>query len=64
MSQISVNCPAKVNLTLEVLNKREDGFHNIQSVMQTIDLFDVLTIKIEQSEKLEINLSGTSDEIP
>lgn len=63
MKQIKVKCPAKINLTLEILNKREDGFHNIQSVMQTIDLFDYLTISIEESEKLEIELSGTSNEI-
>ena len=62
--EIKVKCPAKINLTLEILNKREDGFHNIQSVMQTIDLFDILTIKVEPSEKFEIKLSGTSDEIP
>jgi len=62
--EIKVKCPAKINLTLEILNKREDGFHNIQSVMQTIDLFDILTINIEPSEQFEIKLSGTSDEIP
>lgn len=62
--EIKVKCPAKVNLTLEILNKRKDGFHNIQSIMQTIDLFDILTIKIEKSDKFEIKLSGTSDEIP
>lgn len=64
MSEIKVKCPAKINLTLEILNKREDGFHNIQSIMQTINLFDILTIKVEQNEKFEIKLSGTSDEIP
>lgn len=32
--------PAKINLTLEVLGKREDGYHEIRSVMQTIDLCD------------------------
>lgn len=62
--QVKVKCPAKVNLTLEILNKREDGFHNIQSVMQTINLFDILRIKIKKSDKFEIKLSGTSDEIP
>ena len=62
--EIKVKCPAKINLTLEILNKREDGFHNIQSVMQTIDLFDILTINVEPSDKYEIKLSGTSDEIP
>ena len=35
--------PAKINLTLEILGKRKDGYHDIRSVMQTIDLCDVLT---------------------
>jgi len=35
--------PAKINLTLEVLGKRNDGYHDIESVMQTIDICDVLT---------------------
>lgn len=64
MHEIKLKCPAKINLTLEVLNKRPDGFHNIKSIMQTIDLFDILTINIEKSEKFEINLTGTSNEIP
>ena len=64
MKQIQIQCPAKINLTLKVLNKREDGFHNIESIMQTINLFDYLTISTEKSEQSEINLSGTSTEIP
>ncbi|MFO7928619.1 MAG: 4-(cytidine 5'-diphospho)-2-C-methyl-D-erythritol kinase [Candidatus Humimicrobiaceae bacterium] len=36
--------PAKVNLTLEVLDKRNDGYHEIESLMQTIDICDVLTL--------------------
>lgn len=66
MQQIKIQTPAKINLTLEVLDKRDDGFHNIQSIMQTISLSDFLTIKISQSSRLEneIFLSGTSDEIP
>ena len=47
MQSIKIQCPAKINLLLKVLNKREDGFHNIESIMQTIDLFDYLTINIE-----------------
>ncbi|MDI6733063.1 MAG: hypothetical protein QME16_03945, partial [Planctomycetota bacterium] len=34
--------PAKVNLFLEVLYKRKDGYHEIESIMQTIALFDTL----------------------
>ncbi len=62
--QVKVKTPAKINLTLEVLNKRPDGYHNIQSVMQMIDLYDYLTIDVNDSDKTEIILSGTSDEIP
>lgn len=62
--QVKVKTPAKINLTMEVLNKRPDGFHNIQSVMQMIDLYDYLTIEVKDSDKNEIFLSGTSDEIP
>jgi 4-diphosphocytidyl-2-C-methyl-D-erythritol kinase len=40
---ISEIAPAKINLTLEIINKRDDGFHEINSVMQTIDLCDLLT---------------------
>lgn len=64
MKELKVKCPAKINLTLEVLDKRGDGFHNIKSIMQMISLYDYLTIKVEASEKLQINLSGTSTELP
>lgn len=64
MNTIKIKCPAKINLTLEIVNKREDGFHNIKSIMQMINLYDYLTISLEESEKNEIHLSGTSKEIP
>lgn len=62
--QLKVKTPAKINLTLEILNKREDGFHNIQSIMQLIDLYDYLTFDVEKSDETSIELSGTSTEIP
>jgi len=37
-----IKAPAKINLTLEVLGERPDGFHEIRSVIQTIDLYDSL----------------------
>lgn len=63
-NSVKIKCPAKINLTLEIVNKREDGFHNIKSIMQMISLYDYLTISLEESDKNEINLSGTSTEIP
>ena len=64
MNTIKVKCPAKINLTLEIVSKREDGFHNIKSIMQMINLYDYLTISIENSDKQEIILSGSNTEIP
>jgi 4-diphosphocytidyl-2-C-methyl-D-erythritol kinase len=38
--------PAKLNLTLEVLGERADGYHEIRSVMQTISLADRITLTL------------------
>ena len=51
---LKVNAPAKINLHLEVLGMRSDGFHELAMVMQSIDLFDTLEI-VENPEGL-INL--------
>lgn len=64
LNTVKIKCPAKINLTLEVVNRREDGFHNIKSIMQMISLYDYLTITVTKLEENEINLSGTSEEIP
>jgi len=64
MPIIKVKCPAKINLTLKVLNHRSDGFHNIESIMQAIDLYDYLTVSTELASDTQIVLSGNSTEIP
>jgi len=46
---LTVLAPAKLNLTLEVLAKRPDGFHEIRSVIQTINLCDSLHFQLSQS---------------
>ena len=45
MPSISILAPAKINLTLEVLGRRPDGFHALRSVMQVIALADRLTVE-------------------
>ena len=44
MDQITVRALAKINLGLDVLGKREDGYHEVRMVMQTVNLFDTLEI--------------------
>lgn len=42
---LTLRAPAKINLTLEVLARRDDGYHGIRSVMVPLDLADELTIE-------------------
>lgn len=45
MTKITLKAPAKINLWLDIESKRPDGYHNIESIMQTVTLFDVLTLE-------------------
>ena len=52
---LTVLAPAKLNLTLEVLTKRRDGFHEICSVIQTINLCDSLHFQLSQDIEFKSN---------
>lgn len=52
---LTVLAPAKINLTLEVLAKRPDGFHEIRSVIQTINLCDSLHLQLNQKTEFRCN---------
>jgi 4-diphosphocytidyl-2-C-methyl-D-erythritol kinase len=47
---------AKINLTLDVVSKRSDGFHDIESVMHSLSLCDELIFTVCESDKTEISL--------
>ncbi len=49
---LTLKAPAKINLTLEVLGKRPDDFHEIRTVMQTVGMYD--TLHFETSKKVLI----------
>ena len=55
---------AKVNITLDVVGKREDGYHLLKMIMQNIDIYDVITIeKIESGIEITCNKPyGPTDE--
>ena len=56
---IHLKALAKINLGLDVIGLREDGYHLVRMIMQTIDLFDWVTIRKRDSEgiSLETNLN-------
>jgi 4-diphosphocytidyl-2-C-methyl-D-erythritol kinase len=58
MKTITLLSPAKINLTLEILGKRKDGYHLLRSIMQPIDLFDEITLHAEQGEGIELETQG------
>ncbi len=63
--KIKIQTPAKINLSLEILDKLPNGFHSISSVMQTVSVYDYLTIsKTEISGENKIILRGNSPDIP
>jgi len=57
--QVTLMAPAKVNLHLEVLRQRSDGFHEIETVLQAVSLFDTVKVRLRQrlsSGRPQINL--------
>jgi 4-diphosphocytidyl-2-C-methyl-D-erythritol kinase len=66
--KIFIKSPAKINLHLEVLGKREDGFHELAMIMQNIDLSDYLEFEINNEGLINLetncsNLSVSSDNL-
>lgn len=58
MNQIRLKALAKINLGLDVLRRKEDGYHEVKMIMQTINLYDQIQIrKIEEDEiRIRTNL--------
>ena len=46
---------AKINLSLDVLGKRPDGYHDLRMVMQSVSLCDQVTLTLEEGERLKLS---------
>ncbi|KPJ51097.1 hypothetical protein AMJ40_00890 [candidate division TA06 bacterium DG_26] len=57
MDSIRLKSYAKVNLGLEVLGRRDDGYHEVRTVLQTVSLHDKITIKL-QGEGIKIRCNS------
>ena len=62
MNSITLKSRAKINLSIDVLGKRQDGYHLVEMIMQTIDLYDL--IENNEKDNDQITIKSTSDEIP
>jgi 4-diphosphocytidyl-2-C-methyl-D-erythritol kinase len=56
--RLLVRAPAKINLCLLIAGKRPDGFHEIETLMAKIDLFDEVIIEAGASEGVELHCTG------
>jgi len=54
MNELRLRANAKINLFLEVLDRRTDGYHNIETVFQSIDLHDVITLRESASGGVKV----------
>jgi 4-diphosphocytidyl-2-C-methyl-D-erythritol kinase len=61
MHKITIRAPAKINLFLRVLNKRNDGYHNIYSWFQAIDLFDYLEFEKRSENGIRLIIENDID---
>ncbi|MGX8714249.1 MAG: 4-(cytidine 5'-diphospho)-2-C-methyl-D-erythritol kinase [Lachnospiraceae bacterium] len=62
MRQIRLKAMAKVNLSLDVLRRREDGYHEVRMIMQSVNLYDKLFIA--ESEEPGIRLTTNRSFLP
>ena len=62
MDTVKLKVSAKINLTLDVTGKREDGYHNIESIFQSVGKYDTITVK--KLDTAEIIITGDDPDMP
>src|SRR5690554_6156422 len=55
--QKMVKAPAKINLTLDVVGKRADGYHDVEMIMTTIDLADRIRLTELKEDKIKVDVT-------
>jgi len=58
MNTITLNAHAKLNLTLDILGLREDGYHDLSMVMQSISLCDTLRVSLTEGTEITCRVDG------
>lgn len=64
-NSIKIKAPAKINLTLDVTGRRPNGYHDLRMIMQTIDLYDEITISKLSEDEIRLSMNKElPDKIP
>ena len=59
---MTIDVPAKINWTLQILEKRADGYHTLDSIMQRISLYD--TLQVEPADVLTLTVVSSDGAVP
>ncbi len=54
-SSVAVRTPAKINLTLDIVGKRSDGYHFMKTVMQSVSICDIVSVELKDEDGIEIS---------
>ncbi len=60
MREIKIKSPAKINLGLKVYRKREDGFHEVETILQMVDLYDTITLRRIEGDIIVVSCNNNS----
>lgn len=63
MDRVEERAYGKINLSLDVRGRRENGYHDVSMVMQTVDIYDIISLNKLENED-EIKLTANVDNIP
>ena len=62
LNSLTLNCNAKINLALDVISKRPDGYHDVEIIFNEIPFFDTVTVSLRDDGK--ITLSCSDETVP
>ena len=60
MNQVNLQSFAKINIGLNIISRRQDKYHNIETLFQQIDLHDLVSIKTNSSSKITVRCNNSS----
>ena len=55
--KMTLRCHAKINLSLDVTGKREDGYHTLESIFQSVTVYDILTVSVQDGSGIVLRCS-------
>jgi len=60
MNELTLSAPAKLNLTLDILRRREDGYHDLKMVMTSVSLCDTVAVRLNDTGAITVS-TGKAD---